>query len=232
MRVACETGAATVGEDHRTAAASVDWSSTAATVSIVSRVASFHIVGHDIFTEVKIKMVLYYCVARVWFGFAQNLSQCHFSHEIRHCDCSWSHENPATNCLTYVTVIFIYLLLAIKIHSWPLLICATTHELYYHIASASRKKNYSLSFTHKSDLLFWHQKRIYDMRLFWAWWKMDYAVFFCVCFKLVFLVCNERPPCDLCCMASDIRKRRFNIDPFLLTLRSTRLKMAQCQAHL
>jgi len=75
---------------------------------------------------------------------------------------------------------FIYLLLAIKIYSWPLLTCATTHELHYHMASASRKKNYSLSFTHKSDLLFWHQKRIYDTRLFWAWWKMDYAVLFCV----------------------------------------------------
>ena len=51
MRVACETGAATVGEDRRTAAASVDWSSTAAIVSTINRVTSVHIVGHNIFTE-------------------------------------------------------------------------------------------------------------------------------------------------------------------------------------
>ena len=59
MRVACETGAATVGEDRRTVVASADWSSTAATVSIVSRGTSVHTVGHNVFTEVKIKTVLY-----------------------------------------------------------------------------------------------------------------------------------------------------------------------------
>lgn len=68
VRVACETGAATVGEDHRTAAANVDWSSTAAIVSTINTVTIVHIVGHNIFTEAKIKMVLYllYGTCVIW----------------------------------------------------------------------------------------------------------------------------------------------------------------------
>lgn len=48
-----------MGEDRRTAAPSVDWSSTAAIVSTINSFTSVRIVGHDIFTEVKMKIVLY-----------------------------------------------------------------------------------------------------------------------------------------------------------------------------
>ena len=55
---------------------------------------------------------------------------------------------------------------------------------------------------------------------------------FCVLNLLFFFGRQRASPYDLCCMASDIRMQRFNIDPFLLTLRSTTLKLAQCQSHL